>query len=313
MSANMPVKKSEFLNDCVTVVCLIEAVNSNPNGDPDNENAPRQYSDGRGYITPECAKFKIRQAIGQMVENEELKEEGHHLYCTPQTFSIQSEVEACLGKDVMKKKNITLDEEIAYRKQLCDYFFDARMFGMVNTAFSSYNTLGKISGALQIGTAVSCDPVEIVPDTITRCCVTKDDERKSATKNKDRTMGRRKVVRYGLYRQFTSTNIAAARMNNVTNEDVHTLIQAYLRMFDDDMSSARPEMAIRKLYTIRQSSKGCKLPPYVINDVLVTKLKPGVDSPTCYDDYIVEFKRDMLPDTVEVMEYDYLHPEGVIL
>ncbi|HBK60285.1 MAG TPA: CRISPR-associated protein, partial [Firmicutes bacterium] len=31
---------------------VIEAINSNPNGDPDRESDPRQRSDGRGEISP---------------------------------------------------------------------------------------------------------------------------------------------------------------------------------------------------------------------------------------------------------------------
>lgn len=46
---------------------------------------------------------------------------------------------------------------------------------------------------------------------------------------------------------------------------------------------------------------------------MVAKLKPGVNNPTSFNDYDLEFKRDMLPDSVEVKEYTMDNPEGVIL
>lgn len=50
-----------------------------------------------------------------------------------------------------------------------------------------------------------------------------------------------------------------------------------------------------------------------IEDAMVAKLKPDVNSPTSFNDYNLEFKRDMLPDSVEVKEYTMDNPDGIIL
>lgn len=203
------------------------------------------------------------------------------------------------------------DEEI--KRQLV---VNARWFGMVNTSYSSYNTLGKIEGAFQLSFPMSYDPIRIASISNTRCCVSSDDERKGnekVPKNKDRTMGRFSVVEYGLYHMYIQTSTKAILRNGVTEDDLKLLIQTILHMFDDDMSSVRPSMTVRKVVVVRQNRNSGRVRPTDIEDAMVAKLKPGVNNPTSFNDYDLEFKRDMLPDSVEVKEYTMDNPEGVIL
>lgn len=79
-------------------------------------------------------------------------------------------------------KKLTFEDELTMRKQLCNYFVDARWFGMVNTSYSSYNTLGKIEGAFQLSFPMSYDPIRIASISNTRCCVSSDEERKGNEK-----------------------------------------------------------------------------------------------------------------------------------
>lgn len=187
---------------------------------------------------------------------------------------------------------------------------------MVNTSYSSYNTLGKIEGAFQLSFPMSYDPIRIASISNTRCCVSSDDERKGnekVSKNKDRTMGRFSVVEYGLYHMYIQTSTKAILRNGVTEDDLKLLIQTILHMFDDDMSSVRPSMTVRKVVVVRQNRNSGRVRPTDIEDAMVAKLKPGVNNPTSFNDYDLEFKRDMLPDSVEVKEYTMDNPEGVIL
>lgn len=187
---------------------------------------------------------------------------------------------------------------------------------MVNTSYSSYNTLGKIEGAFQLSFPMSYDPIRIASISNTRCCVSSDDERKGnekVPKNKDRTMGRFSVVEYGLYHMYIQTSTKAILRNGVTEDDLKLLIQTILHMFDDDMSSVRPSMTVRKVVVVRQNRNSGRVRPTDIEDAMVAKLKPGVNSPTSFNDYNLEFKRDMLPDSVEVKEYTMDNPDGIIL
>ena len=58
----------------ITIVLAFDAKNCNPNGDPDNDNAPRQFEDGIGYLSTECIKYKIRSFIRDKVFFGELDE-----------------------------------------------------------------------------------------------------------------------------------------------------------------------------------------------------------------------------------------------
>ena len=218
-------------------------------------------------------------------------------------------------KDEEIKRQLVVNE-LTMRKKLCNYFVDARWFGMVNTSYSSYNTLGKIEGAFQLSFPMSYDPIRIASISNTRCCVSSDDERKGnekVPKNKDRTMGRFSVVEYGLYHMYIQTSTKAILRNGVTEDDLKLLIQTILHMFDDDMSSVRPSMTVRKVVVVRQNRNSGRVRPTDIEDAMVAKLKPGINNPTSFNDYDLEFKRDMLPDSVEVKEYTMDNPEGVIL
>lgn len=305
-----------ILKTPTTIEVVFDAKMSNPNGDPDNENAPRQNSEGFGYMTPECIKYKIRNVLNIMANFGEIDPDTNHLYCSPDTYSIESSIRECLGKKPSDFKKLTFEDELTMRKKLCDYFVDARWFGMVNTSYSSYNTLGKIEGAFQLSFPMSYDPIRIASISNTRCCVSSDDERKGnekVPKNKDRTMGRFSVVEYGLYHMYIQTSTKAILRNGVTEDDLKLLIQTILHMFDDDMSSVRPSMTVRKVVVVRQNRNSGRVRPTDIEDAMVAKLKPGVNSPTSFNDYNLEFKRDMLPDSVEVKEYTMDNPDGIIL
>lgn len=79
-----------------TGLLVIEAVNSNPNGDPDRESDPRQWPNGRGEISPVSFKRKLRDLLDdhdapffkalpeKFVQNEErYRIVEHGVYCMP--------------------------------------------------------------------------------------------------------------------------------------------------------------------------------------------------------------------------------------
>ena len=255
----------------------------------------------------------------------ELDEATHHLYCSPDTFSIESSVRDCL-KDVIKegskgsKKAMDRETELKAYNALCKYFFDARTFGMVNTSFSGSSVIGKIKGAFQLSMPVSFDPVNIIPMTITRCCVSSDAERIGAEKDskkknvntdedgenrknpKDRMMGRRSFVEYGLYHMSIQINSMMAQRNGITMDDVNLLIDALQHMFENDMSSGRA-LTLRKLIVVEHTKPIGNVPRDTIENALTATLKIPDDCPTSYNDYIVTFRRNLLPKEVKVTEY----------
>ena len=86
---------------------------------------------------------------------------------------------------------------------MCDNFFDVRTFGAVMS--TEVNT-GQVRGPVQLTFAESIDPIVPMEISITRSSVTNE---KDALQN-DRTMGRKHIVPYGLYRAhgFVSGRLA---------------------------------------------------------------------------------------------------------
>ncbi|MEL4428042.1 type I CRISPR-associated protein Cas7, partial [Shewanella indica] len=74
-----------------------------------------------------------------------------------------------------------------------------------------------------------------------------------------RTMGRKHIVPYGLYRAhgYISAPLAShvTKGTGFSEDDLELLWQALEQMFDHDRSAARGEMATRKLILFRHESK----------------------------------------------------------
>lgn len=288
-----------------------------------NDNNPRQFEDGIGYMSSESIKYKIRSYIRDKVLFDGLEKNSHALYCSPDTFSIERSVKECLEPIIGKKtKGIPDDQQLEAYKELCRYYYDTRMFGLVNTSYSNCSLLSRIKGACQVSMPMSYDPIEIIPMTITRCCVASDAERKgedkgakkgvsidesddgAEKKTKDRMIGRRSIIRYGLYHMSIQINSAMAQRNGVTMDDVNLLIDALQHMFEEDMSSSRA-LTLRKLFVVEHTKPMGNAYRDTIERALAARLKQPNDAPTSYEDYEVTYHREMLPDEVKVTEYNY--------
>lgn len=63
---------SEVIKNRYDFVILFDVENGNPNGDPDNGNAPRVDLDtGHGIVTDVCLKRKIRNYVETVKEGED--------------------------------------------------------------------------------------------------------------------------------------------------------------------------------------------------------------------------------------------------
>lgn len=115
-----PQKKHDF-------VLLFEAKNCNPNGDPDNDNVPRQdFESHRGLVTDVCLKRKIRDFMARVYgterENPEGKE-GYYLYVKHKGLLRNEHRETANGK-----KDIPIEEA---QKMMRQRYWDVRLFGAV--------------------------------------------------------------------------------------------------------------------------------------------------------------------------------------
>lgn len=279
-------------------VYLFDIVNGNPNGDPDNGNMPRLETDTqRGLVTDVCLKRKIRNYVDvlkggeppyaiYMREKAILNNEHRRAY---DALGLKPE-DKKLPKDESKAREITT--------WMCRNFFDIRTFGAVMT--TEVNS-GQVRGPVQIAFSQSVSPIVPQEITITRSSVTKVQDA-----DKERTMGRKYIIPYGLYRGhgFISANLAGddKKGTGFSAEDLELLFDALVNMFEFDRSAARMEMNAQRLIVFKHASPLGNAPSQHLFRRVKVEQRPDVKVPRAYSDYIVEIDRDGLPDGVEIIE-----------
>ncbi len=289
---------SEVIKNRYDFVVFFDVENGNPNGDPDNGNAPRVDLDtGHGIVTDVCLKRKIRNYVETVKEGEA----GYQIYIKEgiplNTSDAQAFTELSIDEKkipTMKKEDPELDRKI--RDFMCSRFFDVRTFGAVMTTFVKANlNCGQVRGPVQFGFARSVDPVVPQSLTITRVAITTE---KDAEKKKTE-MGRKEIVPYGMYRAegFVSANLAR-KVTGFSEADLELLWEAILNMFEHDRSAARGKMAVRELIIFKHDSELGNAPAYKLFDSVVIKRKEAEKQPRCYRDYEVQVREEEIPEGV---------------
>ena len=269
-------------------VYFFDVTNGNPNGDPDAGNMPRlDPESSKGLVTDVCLKRKIRNFIETAYENEP----GYEIYVKEKSvLNLQNKraYEALGVAPEAKKlpKNEAKAREIT--AWMCKNFFDIRSFGAVMT--TEVNS-GQVRGPVQLAFAQSLDPIVPLEISITRMAVTNEKDLE-----KERTMGRKHIVPYALYRVhgFISANLAAK--TGFSDEDLQKLWQALQMMFEYDRSAARGEMAARKLIVFKHDSILGSQPAHKLFErVTVDRVNGESGSPAAaFSDYRININREGL-------------------
>lgn len=289
---------SEVIKNRYDFVVLFDVENGNPNGDPDNGNAPRVDLDtGHGIVTDVCLKRKIRNYVETVKEGES----GYQIYIKEgvplNVKDAQAFAELSIDEKkipAMKRDNPDLDRNI--RNFMCSRFFDIRTFGAVMTTFVKANlNCGQVRGPVQLGFARSVDPVVPHSLTITRVAITTE---KDAEKKKTE-MGRKEIIPYGLYRVegFVSANLAR-KVTGFSEGDLELLWEAILNMFEHDHSAARGKMAVRELIIFKHDSELGNAPSYKLFDSIIVKKKDTKMQSRCYGDYDIQICQERIPEGV---------------
>lgn len=280
----------------IDFILLFDALDANPNGDPDGGNMPRIDAEtGHGLVTDVCLKRKIRNFV-QMTrgntapyeiyvkEKSILNDEHARAY---ETLGVETD-----SKDKSKKKQ---NEQLA-RDWMCKNFFDIRTFGAV---MSTGVNCGQVRGPVQLSFSRSIDPIAQMEYSITRCAVTKKED-----EDKERTMGRKFTVPYALYMAKGTVNPYLAEQTGFNDADLEVLVEALTHLFEFDASAARPagSMAVRKLILFRHSSMLGNAPAHKLYDCLTVTRKEGVEFPRSIADY--EISLSAAPAGVTVEEID---------
>ncbi len=247
---------------------LFDAQDANPNGDPDAGNLPRiDVESGQGLVTDVCLKRKIRNFVAMTGEGKD----GKRIYFTDgAVHNIQhKDAYAAIGETPAK----TVKPEIKDRatKWMCENYYDVRTFGAV---MSTEVNCGQVRGPVQISFARSIDPIVSSEHAITRTSVTNEKDIE-----KERTMGRKFTIPYGLYKAQGFVNPFLAKQTGFDDEDLELLFTSFENAFQFDQSAARPagSMAPRGLLVFKHDSALGKAPSHSLFDRL--KIESFDDTP----------------------------------
>lgn len=281
-------KANDVVGERHEMVLLIEVAKSNPNGDPDTGNMPRMQPDTmKGLITDVCLKRKVRNFFslykpdGKLLGNG--SQDGYRIFIKEnavlqelmESDDIAKRAEVIFKKypetnkgewERAKTKTAGKSEFIvrAYRDALCAAFVDVRTFGGVTSTDGPLRSsfFGQIRGPIQFGFSESLDRLLQLDFSITRCAATSEKEKKQQTEGQsggdeeggNRTMGRKHIVDYAIYRCHIYLSPAFAAVTGFTYYDLDNFLFALKHMFTDDRAAPRTGMRIVGLIDFQHST-----------------------------------------------------------
>lgn len=305
-------------------VLIFDVNKGNPNGDPDAGNLPRLDPEtNHGLVSDVSLKRKIRN----YVEMAKGSDDGFNIYVKESSILNDQHRKAykALRPDdakVDKEPKLNPKDDVEadkLRMFMCENFFDVRTFGAV---MSTGINCGQVRGPVQLTFAQSVEPIVPVEVTITRMAATNEAEKKQKAEGDDsndrtdnRTMGRKHIVPYGLYRAHGFISAKLSERTGFSDDDLGVLFEALGNMFEHDRSAARGEMASRKLLIFKHSSALGNAPAHALFDLV--QIGRNVDGefrdigdkridnePPArkFSDYIISIDRSAIPDGVELIE-----------
>ncbi|WP_327393825.1 type I-C CRISPR-associated protein Cas7/Csd2 (plasmid) [Streptomyces sp. NBC_01186] len=256
-----PARKHDF-------VFLIEATDSNPNGDPDNGGLPRtDPTTGQGLITDVAIKRKLRNTVDLL--NTVEKKSGYDIY-----------VDAGVALNAQHERayqDAAVTDRHTAQQWMCKTFFDVRMFGAVMSTGKRDKQAGRVQGPVQIGFSRSIDPVVPLDIGITRVTPTRQenvdawnntqtDNDKDTNRGKETEMGSKHLIPYGLYKGTGHFSAPLAQKTGVTSTDLEIFWRALTLMFEHDRAAARAGLALRGLYVFSHDDAFGRTPAHTLFD-----------------------------------------------
>lgn len=286
----------KVINNRYEFVYLFDVENGNPNGDPDAGNLPRfDPETSVGLVTDVCIKRKIRNYVELVKKDKDGKQEtGYDIYVREGAILNNENKKAydSLGISVDGKK--TREQQQKLTEFMCRHFFDIRAFGAVMTTEIN---CGQVRGPVQLNFAKSIDPIVPQEVTITRMAVTNEKDAE-----KEKTMGRKSFVPYGLYRMEGYISAYLAQKTGFNTDDLDLLWKALINLFEHDRSASRGKMSARKLIVFKHESPLGNAPAQKLFELVKVKRKNMEKSPRSFYDYEITIDRENVPEGVTLLE-----------
>ena len=250
-----------------TGLLVIEAINSNPNGDPDRESDPRQRPDGKGEISPVSFKRKLRDLVEDKdgLVWKKLKAE-FDLLNDDEYMILESR-----GRNRQEINSLLNNNFDAFKKK----YWDARVFG--NTFLEEGASTTIKTGVVQFGMGLSVAPVVIERQTNTT--------KAGVQEGKDRGMAPMgyRIVQHGIYCMPFFVNPSAAsghRSTGCTKKDIDLLLALIPLAYPHTRSYIRPNVEILHAWDIEHKSPLGSCQDYKLIDALTPKKKQNTDKPS---------------------------------
>jgi CRISPR-associated protein Csd2 len=294
-------KMNETIKNRYEFVYLFDVENGNPNGDPDAGNMPRiDPETSYGLVTDVCLKRKIRNFV-EIVKG---TQSPYEIYVREKAILNQAherahEAVGVEGKGDGKKRKGTGDEVERARAWMCANFFDVRTFGAV---MSLGVNCGQVRGPVQLNFGRSIDAIVPMEISITRMAVATEKESEQQSGD-NRTMGRKHIVPYALYRTEGYVSAHLAEQTGFSPKDLELLWEALINMFDHDHSAARGKMNARKLIVFKHDTALGNAPAHKLFELVKVKRNTDEAQPArAFSDYVVNIDRGSVPAGVTLEE-----------
>ena len=258
-----------------TGLLVIEAVNSNPNGDPDREGDPRQRPNGCGEISPVSFKRKLRDLLDD--------HDTPFFQALPEMFSNHADRYFILEHRGRDRKQITKElgkSPSDFRNsEFVKKYWDARVFG--NTFLEDGGDKGFIkTGVVQFGMGISTAPVDILRQTNTNKAGVQDGKNAGMA-----PLGYR-VVDHGVYCMPFFVNPNYADKSGCTAEDIELLKLLIPHAYEQNRSAIRPDVRIRHAWYIEHKNILGSCPEYKLIEALTPeKIGDKMEPSLSWNDY----------------------------
>jgi CRISPR-associated protein Csd2 len=277
----------------ITGLLIIEVLNSNPNGNPDQESDPRVRDNGLGEISPVSFKRKLRDLM-ELSEGPVYQTVTNNLQDAPDGYEFRIlESRGRIRQEIIREMGDITDykEENFLKSQFVKKYWDARLFG--NTFLEEGGHKGYIkTGVAQFGMGLSISPV-----TIQRHTNTNKPGVQEGTNQGMAPLAYR-VVQHGVYVMPFFINPSLAGKSGCKPCDVELLKRLIPYAYDHTRSAIRPDVRIRHAWWLEHKNALGSCPDYKLIDALMPKRR-GDDlmAPSeSWADYNVP---DKLPDELK--------------
>lgn len=240
-----------------TGLLVIEAINSNPNGDPDRESDPRQRPDGRGEISPVSFKRKLRD----LVEDKQ----GPVWLEMKKRFGLSEEKCCILESRDNKRPDVLKELKSKDNIEFKNKYWDGRVFG--NTFLEEDASDSIKTGVVQYGLGLSVAPIVIERQTTTKKAPAEEGKSRGMA-----PMGYR-IVQHGIYCMPFFVNPSAAHKTGCTKTDIDLMLALIPYAYAHTRSYIRPNVEILHAWYIEHSSPLGSCSDFKLIDALTPKKK----------------------------------------